>query len=305
MSNSRFLKLFSLPILVGLFTSSCTVYYNTKDVDKTLKSSVDQVNSNCNDLSAKLNSLLGLFAAMNCPSEQEPIKSATTMASEVEAGKKEMVRIQQEANKSYADFQKFTSGKDKIASGTAEWKQFKSTKKWFKKNLKQLQKTGETTIKKAEAFNVYINENIVTTVKVCVPKDYIKNVEKSIQDFPAYKSNIDMQLARYKEQVSTFSKGQVGTAHPDKIKLLQDDLAKLTELAQSIDGFALKLKDIVKAFVKATQPLERIFSCADEWKYVTDFDANVQKVQNDMQTIQQNISQILGHMQQIIDQMKE
>lgn len=290
-------------LLLTLLFSSCKIYYNTSEVDSKLKSAVQNVNTNCNDVLSKLKTLQGSYASMLCPSETDPFKTASQLSAEVAFGQKEIAGMQKTVNDAYGSFTQYTKGKDKIASGTDEWKKFKTTKKLVKSTMKSLQSKGEATIEKATSFNAYIIKEIVPKVQVCDTKSYLSNVEKTMPDFPKVKQELSAHLKKYTLQLSMFEK-KVGGTHPNEMKQLHDDLKRLKDETPLLDQIQQELTKTISDFKSATAQKEQIYSCSADWSIVNNCNTALEKVQSDLNGIQSRIQATVNHMQSIIDSVK-
>jgi len=291
-------------LFISTISSSCKIYYKTSDVDAQLKGAVGNVNTNCNDVLTKLKTLQGSYAAITCPSESEPFKTASRLSTEVASGQQEIASMQKTVNDAYSAFTLYTKGKDKIASGTAEWKKFKTTKKLVKSTMKSLQSKGETTIKKATEFNTYISAEIVPKVQVCETKSYLVNVEKSMPDLPKAKQDLSAHVTKYTMQLNGFEK-RAGSAHPTEMQQLRDDLKKLKEEIPKLDLIQTEIQTGIATFKGATLQKDKIYSCSDDWKIVAQCNATLSKAQSDMNAMQSSIQSTITHMQSIIDSVKQ
>ena len=298
-----FLKSKFFFLLLTLLFSSCKIYYKTSDVDSKLKGAVQNVNTNCNDVLSKLKTLQGSYASMTCPSETDPFKTASKLSTEVASGQKEIAGMQKTVNDAYGSFTQYTKGKDKIASGTEEWKKFKTTKKLVKSTMKSLQSKGEATIEKATAFNAYIIKEIVPKVQVCETKTYLSNVEKTMPDFPKVKQELSAHLKKYTLQLSLFEK-KVGGTHPNEMQQLHDDLKKLKDETPILDQIQQELTKAISDFKSATVHKEQIYSCSTDWSIVNNCNTSLGKVQSDLNGLQSRIQATVNHMQSVIDSVK-
>lgn len=288
----------------SVLLTSCKVYYKTSDIDNKLKGAVANVNTNCNDVLSKLKTLQGSYAEIHCPSDQEPFKTATQLSGEVSEGQQKIAEMQRTVNDAYGSFVQYTKGKDKIASGTEEWKKFKVTKKLVKTTIKTLQKKGEATIEKATEFNAFIVKEIVPKVQVCETGSYLKNVEKTMPDFPKAKQELSQQLKKYTVQLSLFEK-KAGASHPSELQQLTDDLKKLKEEVPKLDQIHEELLKAITDFKSATIGKEKIYSCSSDWSIVNTCNSSLSKSQADLNGIQARINATAAHMQGVIDSMKQ
>ena len=286
-----------------ILLTSCKIYYKTSDVDAKLKGAVQNVNTNCNDVLSKLKTLQGSYASIMCPSDTDPFKTAGKLSSEVATGQKEIAGMQKTVNDAYGTFTQYTKGKDKIASGTEEWKKFKQTKKLVKSTMKSLQSKGEATIEKATAFNAYIIKEIVPKVQVCETKSYLTNVEKTMPDFPKVKQELTSHVKKYTLQLSMFEK-KVGSTHPNEMQQLHDDLKKLKDETPLLDQAQQELTKAISDFKSATVNKDQIYSCSPDWTIVSSCNASLGKVQSDLNSLQSRIQSTVTHMQSVIDSVK-
>jgi DNA repair exonuclease SbcCD ATPase subunit len=289
--------------LTALFPS-CTVYYTTSDIDNSLKTSVTKVNGNIESVLNQLTTLQGAFATIPCNHENEPFLTAHRLSSEVAQGQTELTTLQKSVNEAYQGFKGYTKGKEKISSGSIEWKQLKSTRKLVKKTFKTLQKKGDATIKKAYEFNAYINEYIVPKVQVCEVVSYVSQIQSQLPDPTKLTTEMNTQLQQYSQKIPDIET-RWGSSHPGEISALKAELAKLKNVTGQ-PSQAIKTAQVsIDAFKAATQQIPKLYSCSPNWTLVSDLDQAMRKLQLDLTTIQSEVQQSVARMQSIINSLSQ
>lgn len=296
---------FLIPILLCiLFLSSCKVYYNTADVDKSIQTSLNQVNGNLNATLSQLKKLQGSFASIPCNAEEEPFLTANRLSVEVRSGQSELEGLQKSMNEAYQSFKDYSKGKEQITSGSVEWKQLKTTRKSIKTSVKGLKKKGQATVDKATEFNAYINAQIVPKVQVCVPETYLSQMKKQVPDTKNLTNELTTKLNQYAKNISDVE-ATYGSTHPkemDTLKMEWNNLQKMTTQPQLV---LKSVDEAIAVFQAATAGIQQLYSCAPNWRLVNELDAAAQAAANELTSIQNRMLQSVTHIQQLIQRIQK
>ena len=296
---------FLIPIVLSiLFLSSCKVYYKTADVDKSIQSSLNQVNGNLNNTLTQLKKLQGSYASITCNAEEEPFLTANRLSSEVLLGQSELEGLQKTMNDAYQSFKDYSKGKEQITSGSAEWKQLKMTRKSIKTSVKGLKKKGQATIDKATELNAYINAQIVPKVQVCVPETYIGQMKKQVPDPKNLTNELNTKLNQYAKTISDVEAGY-GSTRPKEIDSLKMEWNNLQNMASQPQQVLMSVDKAIAAFQAATVGISQIYSCASNWRLVKEVDEALQTAANELSSIQNRMQQSVTHMQQLIQRIQK
>ena len=294
--------LVTLPLFIFCLYG-CKFYYNSADINKKLKASLDNVNSNCDKLSGQINTYQTEYLKLNCSNATSEQKQATVMFDEINASLSSMSSFKKITNDEYTKFLTYTKGKDKIQSGTAEWKSFKNTKKQFKSALKSIQKTGELTVKKAEDLNKFVSEQIAPKIQKCVVADYYKGIKQASDSLTRFEKELPIKIDEYTNKVSKMSNTFQET-NPDKCKELAVELSKMKELNKELKLIVNKVKLIERDFLIKTKGVEYIYSCSSDWSLIMKIEQEVKNEQTNLYSLQAKMQTIQTQIQTIVSQLK-
>ena len=292
-----------ISILLLVLLSSCTLYTTTSEVDAQLKSTVASVNSNSSSFLTKVADMEKEYLALKCKTDVAPYSVAKTKLEAIDEEVKQMNRLRTEINNEYANFTSYSKGQSKISSGTDEWKKLKGTKKKMKSLVGELQEKGNKTVKSATDFNQYVAENIVPNVQYCDVNAFNAkfsqiqtNLEKNEQELIAH-------LKKYETQVSRITLRFNGNS-PEKCEALKADLSKLNEEKNKLAKIRVLIEQSTKTFSNQTNGKTKVYSCSNEWESVNKVTNDLQNYQNDLSAIQASVQGLVQHMQTVIDSLK-
>jgi hypothetical protein len=291
-------------LLVGFLYSlflSCTVYYKTNDIDQKLKSSVSQVNINCSSIQSKIGLAQANFNEMNCDGVSPTVQKASEYLKTMHSSMYGLTVIKDKVNNEYENFAQYSKGKTQIQSNSEEWGKFKKTKKNMKTAVKDFQKKGK------ELSNVSIDFSKFTSKEFAVLR-YV-DVETYNKKFNQL---VDSLVLQEKELFSKLKvqEGQIidvitkkGKTHPEKCKLLNDELFKVLEEKKVFLSIKTNINQTITAFRSATAGFSRVYSCSKKWGEIQKTEVNMLKDQKGLQLVILNLQQIHTHMQEIITSM--
>jgi hypothetical protein len=261
------------------------------------------VNSNCDKLSGQINTYQTEYLKLNCSNATTEQKQATVMFDEINASLSSMSSFKKITNDEYTKFLTYTKGKDKIQSGTTEWKSFENTKKQFKSALKSIQKTGELTVKKAEDLNKFVSEQIAPKIQKCVVADYYKGIKQASDSLTRFEKELPIKIDEYTNKVSKMSNTFQET-NPDKCKELAVELSKMKELNKELKLIVNKVKLIERDFLIKTKGVEYIYSCSSDWSLIMKIEQEVKNEQTNLYSLQAKMQTIQTQIQTIVSQLK-
>jgi hypothetical protein len=222
---------------------------------------------------------------------------------EINGSLNQLSNYKKKANDEYGNFVNYTKGKDKIQSGTAEWKKFKVTKKQFKSDLKSLQSIGNETVSKAEKLNKYVTETVVPKIQKCIVADYSKSFKKAYDTLSFYQKELPKQIRNYSSQIASVLKMFQAT-QPEKCQELTTELSKLNEVNKEISSITKKVQSIQEEFNVRTKGVEFIYSCSSDWDIVMNTESNLKLEQQHLFELNTRIQQIQVQMQNVINLLK-
>lgn len=285
--------------LIAISLTSCSVYYNTSEVDSSLKSTVDQVNATIQKLDGQVSSMEKEFQEIQCDQKSPDFVQAYQMLSGIDAEMKAIGEQRLFVNQIYVQFKDYTKGKDKIQSGTPEWDKVKEAKVALKSTLDKIQNEGNTVVENATAFNTFVTKNIVPKIQLCDVAQYTTQFEKAISDLTLNQKQVGNELTQYQKQVTELI-SKYSSTKPALCKELSADLQKINTDVTQISRIKMNLQMAVTAFKTGTQGKTKIYSCSNDWKVVTDAETAVKTQQKEANALQQSIQTTATHLQSVV-----
>lgn len=282
---------------------SCAVYYQTSDIDGKISSTIQSANTNCNQLLEQITNFEGDYKKLKCISESSPYSDALIRMNEIDQSKLQIQSLQSDIGKLYLDFKTYTKGKDAIASNTAEWKQFKTTKKALKLKFKALESTGEKTVKEAVKFNDFINESIVPLVTKIEVATYINIYEVSETSCLNSQKELDQKIAKLEKDLQII-KAKMGRMYVDKYALLEKDLIDMKTQQNELKLVFASLVYTIDLFERQMKGNDFVYSCSTEWEYVENAEKSFSQQKEEFTKIQETILGLYTHMQQVVSEIK-
>jgi hypothetical protein len=284
--------------------TSCSVYYTTTEVDSSLKSTVDQVNTTIQKLDGQVVAMEKEFNEIHCDQKSPDFVKAFEMLTGIESEMKEIAQQRLAVNAIYVQFKDYTKGKDKIQSGTPEWEKVKDAKEALKSTLENIQNAGNTVVENATSFNAFVTKSIVPTIQLCNVAQYTTQFEKAISDLTANQKEVGNQLTQFQKQVAELI-AKYSATKPALCAELSADLQKINTDVTQISRIKMNLQIAVSAFKTGTQGKTKIYSCSNDWKVVTDAETAVNAQQKEANALQQSIQTTATHLQGVVQALKE
>ncbi len=299
----RFSPFLSLSV-VFLFFTSCKVYYSTSDIDKQLKSSFEPMYANTQSFTKQLTDLHAQMTGLNCTENQEPFLTANNLMKEVDASTAGLVLLEQTVNQEYVQFKQYTQGKSQITSGTAEWKQFKQTKKNLKVLVAQIESQNKEAVEKATALNTYINEKIVPTVQFCDVNMYATKFKQAMDTLGKMRGYMDGNFRRYEMQVANIVR-KFNATQTEKCSQLNNDMKTMIVEREQLVNIAKAMKAASDQFSASASGKQKIYSCSKDWEIVLQAEKEIMARQKELMDMQQRIQALVNHMQGVINTLAE
>jgi hypothetical protein len=288
-----------LSSFVALSLTSCSVYYTTSEVDSSLKSTVNQVNSTIQKLDGQVATMEKEFQEIQCDQKSPDFIRAYEMLTSIDAEMKAIGEKRMFVNQIYVQFKDYTKGKDKIQSGTPEWDKVKDAKGALKSTLENIQNEGNAVVENATAFNAFVTHSVVPTIQLCDVAQYTAQFEKAISDLTVNQKEVGNQLTQYQKQVAELI-AKYSTTKPALCKELSADLQKINTDVTQISRIKMNLQMAVNSFKTNTQGKTKIYSCSSDWKIVSDAETAVNAQQKEANALQQSIQTTATHLQTLV-----
>jgi hypothetical protein len=303
MSYKIVIKTFALITIFSFAFSSCKIYYSTGSINSKLKVSIDNINNNCTSVTDKINEMHKQYLSLDCKTDTKPFQTAKQQLEKTNTLVSQMNTLQKSLNTEYANYNDYSRGKDKIESGSPEWKKFKVTKKKMKSGVKELQSVGNKAVKNATLFNNYVNEMIAPTVQFCDLAMYTTKFDEIITTLNKNEQDLNDNLKNYEAQVLKMTT-QYNNAFPDKCQELTADLNSIISSKDRFQNIKQMVQDAINEFKQKTSGKQKIYSCSSEWTIVTNAESKVTVQQGELTNLQQNIQGLAAHMQQVVSTMQ-
>jgi hypothetical protein len=280
-----------IAFLIVFFSSlaSCTVYYTTQEVDKSLKSTVEQVNAYTSKAVVQVEQLKSQYNEINCDQKPAAMVQADQMLVALDGQMTQIEGLQNKVNHEYQVFKSETKGKEKIQSGTPEWKQMKLTKENLKNILKELEDLGESTVKTATEFNQYVTQSLIPAIQYCDINAYATELDQAMKGLIKSQKEAKEGLEGYQGQIATITR-QFGPTEPQKCKELNSHLSTMKVNVAQIDLVVQNVQNAIDLFKKNTNGIKKVYSCDNDWVHVS-------KVQEEMKNQQQGLAIINTNLQ--------
>ena len=288
---------------ITLFTG-CKVYYTTSDVDSSLKSTVSQVNTTLTTLQAQVAELEKQYREIPCEQKSEAFLKADGMMRELDDEMLSLEKLKQTVNDDYTSFAQYTQGKSRIESGTEEWKKLKSTKTGMKSNLEAIESQGNTVVEEAKKFNAFVNAIVMPSVQVCEVKSYTSQFEKAVSDLGTNLRNAQNDLKKYDSQITLITE-QFGSTSAATCNQLTALAKQIRIDIDAMEPIHLQTQRILTDFKTKTKGLERIYSCNENWRLVSETESAISKQEQDFNTHRDSIKAATTSIQQLVNSLQE
>jgi hypothetical protein len=283
--------------------NSCTVYYKTSDIDSKISDSVQSANSTCTNLLRQISAFENDYKKLNCLGNSSPYSDAILSMNKIDKSKKQLELLQVDINKIQSDFKSYTKGKEKIASRTSEWSQFKTTKKSLKLKFKELQKIGEKTVEEAEEFSEFVNEKIVPLVKMVSVETYTKGFTDAEKSLVESEKELDAKLVSLDQEITAI-KSKMARLNKDKFELLEKDIAEMKIQRNELAIVHMNLTKAIDLFKQQMNGKSKIYSCSVDWQIIESAEKSFGEQQAKFNVISLKITGIYAHMQALLLEIK-
>jgi hypothetical protein len=294
-------------VFLILFVSSlfsCTVYYTTQEVDSKLKSTVDNVSDQISNSIVQAAAIKSEYNQISCNQRTPAMLKADQMLLDLDF---QMSQIESRQNKlahEYFNFTEYTRGKDKIQSGTEEWKQVKQTKANIKGIFKELEILSKSYSKAANEFNAYLSNSVATSVQYCDIDVYTSQFESALTNLTNDQKKAKDGLRKYEESIAAINL-QYSATQPEKCEQLMSLLSMIKSNVNQINLIKQKVQKSIDAFKTNTKGIKKLYSCNSNWVFVTEAETSVAQQKKEIEEIDKIIQTSSAQIQTIIDSLIE
>lgn len=302
----KFAKSFKKSVLICisiLCLSGCKIYYDCNSINGQLRKNAEDADLVIGKLNSQISSMLQEYESMNCNQDSAIFKEALFKLSSIKSGLIEMNDYCQAIKSEYMNFTQYSAGKNKIESGTKEWKSFKQTKSIVKKNAKLLQKKGENNIKSATEFHEYVSKNIVPKVKYC-------DVSVSLNLFEAKLKELGNSQKKFLDDYKTFEKSVSKIieskleSKKEQCNAISEKIKKIAIVGAGITKIKSGMLQQISIFRKSTSSKTKIYSCSSDWVSVSKAELEFAELNNQLAKIEKEIQTLSAEVQKEINELQ-
>ena len=296
----------SISILFTAFVcSSCSVYYNTSEINSNLTQFVSQVQKNYSSTKTGLEKIEQNYSQLNASDKEEPFLSASKKLQLLD---KQLANISQLRNKitiEYSNFKSCSKGMSKISSKDKEWDLLKETKEKMKTFSDQVQIKSNEFVVMAKDFEQYINTNILPIIKVYKIDEYKNQFSLFAKNMATLETENLKALLKYKTILEQLEK-QYSNTHTEQLKELKTMLVLVASKTKLIKDKEQKLSSAIKEFNSLTNSIDQLYSSDPLFSRVKtvqeEIDSHVkaiQNIQNEIKSLYSKFQTTTGKIQQV------
>lgn len=292
---NKYYRLFFLVSIVLL--NSCTFYYKTSDVNESLFELVKSVNSNYQKVDNEFTKANREYAKLKSNNEEEPFLTAKNKMVSLEKDMLSIAELKKNINDEYTEFKKYSKGKSKIASNSAEWSMIKQTKKNIQLLNKEISNEGEALIKNMESLNNYLNENIVPLVKIYKISDYQERYIQTELNIKKLRSENLKLLNEHRLIYNEIEKTHENSK--DVIVPLRNHLSNVSKKVKELELFEKNIKERMEKFNEKTNGKIEVYNTEPLWNEIEEDQNALKSKVNEIQKIQSDIKNEFSSFQQL------
>ena len=292
---NKYYRLFFLVSIVLL--NSCTFYYKTSDVNESLFELVKSVNSNYQKVDNEFTKANREYAKLKSNNEEEPFLTAKNKMVSLEKDMLSIAELKKNINDEYTEFKKYSKGKSKIASNSAEWSMIKQTKKNIQLLNKEISNEGEALIKNMESLNNYLNENIVPLVKIYKISDYQERYIQTELNIKKLRSENLKLLNEHRLIYNEIEKTNENSK--DVIVPLRNHLSNVSKKVKELELFEKNIEERMEKFNEKTNGKIEVYNTEPLWNEIEEDQNALKSKVNEIQKIQTDIKNEFSSFQQL------
>ena len=292
---NKYYRLFFLVSIVLL--NSCTFYYKTSDVNESLFELVKSVNSNYQKVDNEFTKANREYAKLKSNNEEEPFLTAKKKMVSLEKDMLSIAKLKKNINDEYTEFKKYSKGKSKIASNSAEWSMIKQTKKNIQLLNKEISNEGEVLIKNMESLNNYLNENIVPLVKIYKISDYQERYIQTELNIKKLRSENLKLLNEHRLIYNEIEKTNENSK--EMIVPLRNHLSNVSKKVKELELFEKNIEERMEKFNEKTNGKIEVYNTEPLWNEIEEDQNALKSKVNEIQKIQTDIKNEFSSFQQL------
>jgi hypothetical protein len=289
-------------ILSVFLLYSCSVYYTTSELDNNLKTYINGINKNQKITENAFHKSENEFNKLKYTGNKEPFSLAIVKLKSLQKSSDLILNIKLSANNEYKQFQKYSKGKNKILSGSDEWKRLKNTKKGLKQSNKDLKKELKNFNTLANEYLEIMNEQIAPIVKIYNIRDFQENHQQIIIKINKFKKELSDAILKYESIYLKINK-KYNNTHSEECKQLEQHLSSSKKKMNEIPEIESNIKSLFIKFNNKTKGIKQVYSTYDSWNGIEKIDSDIKIKLNEITSIKNEISKHFNSFQTITNQI--
>ena len=287
-----------------LLFASCSVYYNTSELNSTLTTFISQVEKNYSTVNNGYKQLDQNYSQLNSLNKAEPFLSAYNKLKSLETKLSSIILLKKEITTEYSKFKNYSRGMSKISSKDKQWDLLKATKQKMKELSLQVENTSNEFIEMAKEFQLYINTNITPIVKRHNTIDYRNRISSVQKNTAALKAENLTALLKYKNIFERVQK-RYSSTNPNEIKQLENLLVKIASKIKLIETIGASLTQPIDEFNTLTRSIEKFYTSDPIYNSISSLEKEIDNSVKSIQKTQSEINSFYVEFQSIANQLQQ
>jgi hypothetical protein len=287
---------------VVVINNSCTFYYKTSDINKSLFDLVKAVNSNYKSIDNGFKKIDQEYNKLKSNDKNEPFLTAKNKMIALEKELSVIASLKKDINNEYAEFKNYSKGINKIASNSEEWGMVKQTKKNMKYLNNEISKNGEKLVKNSHEFNDYINENILPLVKIYKVSDYKERFTKTIDNLKKLRSE-NLKLLNDHRLIYNDLEKKHSKLNSEECMQLKTQLMEVSKKVKELENIEKAINDMYQLFIEKTKGQNEIYNTDPFWNILQQDQEVFKQHINSTKKVQENIKTDYRQFQQLANKL--
>jgi len=290
--------------LISFLITGCTFYYKTADINKNLFDMVKAVNSNHQTVKKGFQKIYNEYNKLKSTDKEEPFFTARAKITSLEKNLEEITLLKNNVNVEYAEFKKYSKGKNKIPSNSQEWGFVKQTKKNMKTLNKEINIKGESFIKKVEDFQDFVNVKITPLVKIYMVSDYKQRYIKTIESLKKLKAE-NLKLLNDHRLIYKDLEKKYATSNSEECIQLKSYLVEISKKSKQFEFIKRAINALLKTFIEKTEDITEVYSTDPLWDLMQQDQIFLKEKIKEIQIIQEFIKRSYSQFQKLANELND
>ena len=249
--------LFATTLILMVFLSSCSVYYNTNDLRNSMNSNINNLNDYYNKINRDYQDKNKLFTGIKKSTIDEKINPFLTISNHKLKLDKSFTSFQKNKDMIISQknsFEKLVKGKDKITSNSVEWKSIKNIKSLMNFEFKKINENGENY---SQNSNNFVNSINNSGLKQIEPNNFDEQISENLKNLNGSLFEVKRKLDKSKLELdNAFENNMIN----DSIYQSKKSIIKQMEIkAKEIKGISVEINYLHKFFKQNTLGKKKIW----------------------------------------------